>query len=68
MFYREVAFADSGEYTCFARNKLGTAQGSGSLTVKGKSVNSTRDMKIGRNLAFRNLVLSKTDMSRCSSL
>lgn len=34
--YSEVGFTDAGNYTCIATNNYGTANASGSLTVKGK--------------------------------
>lgn len=34
-FCSEVGFTDAGNYTCIVTNKYGTANASGTLTVKG---------------------------------
>lgn len=34
-FFSEVGFTDAGNYTCIATNNYGTANASGTLTVKG---------------------------------
>lgn len=36
--FSDVNFLDQGEYTCYAENKLGTAEAVGSLTVKGNFI------------------------------
>uniref|UniRef100_A0A2P2I497 Neuroglian-like n=1 Tax=Hirondellea gigas TaxID=1518452 RepID=A0A2P2I497_9CRUS len=37
LYISEVAFSDSGHYTCFAENKFGTEEASGSLVVKDRT-------------------------------
>jgi hypothetical protein len=35
LFFSEVSFTDAGNYTCIATNNYGSANASGTLTVKG---------------------------------
>lgn len=35
--FSEVGFTDAGNYTCIVTNKYGTANASGTLTVKGNN-------------------------------
>lgn len=39
VFFSEVGFTDAGNYTCIATNNYGTANASGTLTVKGTLLN-----------------------------
>lgn len=38
--FSEVGFTDAGNYTCIATNNYGTANASGTLTVKGTLLNN----------------------------
>ena len=66
LFLREVAFSDSGDYTCHAENRFGTKEAHGSLEVKDRTRITEQpqdyEVRAGDAATFRCNAVSDADL------